>query len=368
VTSRPLTQWLTAPDGTSLGGVFKATIARHGRWAAWLVPAIYVGCVIAFIADLTSSNTLAFGVFYAPLVATAVFHRDKRSVWVLTVIACAMNLIGAFFPTLDKDLFELAGNRVLSTLALLAIAAFTWHARMIQEKIAQQTERAEAAERIKTQVLTNLSQEIRGPLHSMIGVLDLVAADSRSEQKTALGMVRGAGRRLAMTIDNLVDLTQIEGKPLPADLVDLGMLLRQTAESKQSDATARQISLAINIGSDGNAMAHANHWAVRRILENKIDDAITYTAPGGHIDVFTETGEHECCAVISATGNWPPGAFLSSADLPSALLTPSVMGLALSHRLARAMNARLVFSNRPGEGTIVRLRLPILARPDVQPA
>jgi two-component system, NarL family, sensor kinase len=348
--------------------MFKATIARHGRWAAWLVPAIYLGCIIAFIADLTSSNTLAFGVFYAPLVATAVFHRDKRAVWVLTALACAMNIIGAFFPTLDRDVPELVGNRVLSTAALLATAAFTWHARMIQEQIARQTARAEAAERIKTQVLTNLSQEIRGPLHSMIGVLELVAADSRSEQKAALGMVRGAGRRLAVTIDNLVDLTQLEGRPMPAEPVDLGMLLRQTAEAKRSDAVARQIILSINIVSDGGTMVHANQWAARRILENKIDDAITYTAPGGRIDVSTEIGGHECCAVISATGNWPPGAFLPAGDVTSALLTPSEMGLALSHRLARAMNAHLVFSNRPGEGTIVRLRLPILARPETEAA
>lgn len=367
MTSRTWAQWLTPRDDTALSVGLRSIVARHGRWAVWLVPAIYAGCLAAFIADLTSTNTLAFGVFYAPLVATAVFHRDKKAVWVLTVIACAMNIIGAFFPSIDRDVLELVGNRTLSTLALLTTAAFTWHARAVQERLAEQTSRAEAAERIKTEVLDNLSQEIRAPLHSMIGVLELVAANSRADQKAALAMVRISGRRLAMTVDNLVDLTQFDKTSMPAEPIDLGMLLRRTAEARLQDASARQISLTINIPPDGDAMVRANPWAARRILENKIADAINYTAPGGRIEVRTDTGRDDCSAIISATGTWPPGAFPSANDGTGALLTPSVMGLALSQRLARAMNARLMFTNEPGAGTTVRLRLPAVARPGMEP-
>ena len=368
MTAWRLTQRLTAQNGTSLSGALRAIGARHRRWAVWLVPAIYAGCIAAFVTDLRSSNTLAFGVFYAPLIVTAVFHRDRRAVWVLTAIACAMNVIGAFFPDVAKDVWELVGNRVLSTLALLATAAFTWHARSIQEQLGEQTERAEAAERIKTEVLDNLSQEIRAPLHAMIGILELVAADSRPDQRAALEMVRGAGRRLAMMVDNLVDLTQFDAASIPAEQINLVSLLRQTAEAKRPDASARQINLTINIPAGGDTMVLANPWAARRILENKIADAIAYTAPGGRIEVTTDTQPDDCSAVISTTSTWPPGAFRSTTDAPSAVLTPSVMGLALSQRLAQAMNARLVVSNGPGEGTTVRLRLPIVARPGTKPA
>ena len=103
MTAWRLTQRLTAQNGTSLSSALRAIGARHRRWAVWLVPAIYAGCIAAFVTDLRSSNTLAFGVFYAPLIVTAVFHRDRRAVWVLTAIACAMNVIGAFFPDVAKD-------------------------------------------------------------------------------------------------------------------------------------------------------------------------------------------------------------------------------------------------------------------------
>ena len=39
----------------------------------------------------------------------------------------------AFLPDIAKDVWGMVENRVLSTLALLATAAFTWHARSIQD-------------------------------------------------------------------------------------------------------------------------------------------------------------------------------------------------------------------------------------------
>jgi two-component system, NarL family, sensor kinase len=362
VTSRTLTQWLTASHGTSFSDMLRGVAARHGSRASWLVPAIYAGCLAAFITDLRSDNTLAFGVFYAPLIVTGVFYRDKRAVWYLTAIACVMDIVGSVLPVIAVDVEELVENRSLSILALLATAAFTWHARNVQDRLAEQTSRAAAAERIKTEVLTNLSQEIRAPLYSMIGVLELVAVDSRPDQKAALGMVRTAGRRLVTTVDNLVDLTQFEERAMPAEPVDLGQLLRQTADARRQDAAARQIALTISIPAGHDAIADANPWAVRRILENKIADAITYTPPGGRIEVSTITEKNHVNAVIAATGSWPAGAMYAENDPDAALLTPSVMGLALSQRLARSMGGRLVFSNGPDEGTTVRLRLPAATR------
>ena len=332
-----------------------------------LVPAIYAGCLVAFITDLTSTSTVAFGVFYAPLIVTAVFFRDRRAVWILTAIACAMNIVGAFFPDVAKDVRELVENRALSILALLATGAFTWHARSIQEQLTRQTARAEAAESIKTDVLTNLSQEIRAPLCAMLGVLELMAADCPPEQKLALGMVRSSGRRLVTTVDNLVDLTQFEEHEMLAEPIDLGTLLRQTAEASRQDAQARQIDLTVNVPAAGDAMVFVNPWATRRILENKLADAITYTPPGGRIEVSTDSEHGHCSAVIAASGTWPPAAFQSAGDLDSALLTPSVMGLALSQRLARAIHAGLHFNNEAGSGTTVRLRLPIAADTEPEP-
>jgi signal transduction histidine kinase len=408
VTSLTLARWLTSHKTFTPSEILRLIRERHSPWAYLLVPAIYAGCIVAFIADLLSTNTVAFGVFYAPLVVTAVFHRDQRAVWVLAAIACVMVIVGSFFPVVAYDVPGLLENRALSICAVLATAAFVRHARSIQDQLVGQTIRAEAAERIKTEVLDNLSQEIRAPLYSMIGVLELVAADGRGEHKAALGMVRDAGRRLVTTVDNLVDLTQFEERTITVEAFDLGMLLRQTAEASRHAAAVRQIGLTINIPQDntpsvgipfgnvqsgnvqsGNdqsgdmpsdptppgtilsghelsgrhAVVDANPWAARRILENLIADAITYTAPGGRVEVSIISARDHVAAVVTDTGTRPPGTPQSANDPNLARLMPSVMGLALSQRLARAMNARLIFSSAPDQGTTARLLLPYATLP-----
>ena len=364
MTARTLTQILTVSGDLSPLHLLRTMAARHGLWTTWLVPAIYAGCVSAFIADLTSANTLAFGVFYAPLIVTAVFHRDRHAVWVLTAIACAMVVVGSLFPYIVNNVWDLIENRALSILALLATACLTWHARKTQDLLTEQTRRAANAERIKAEVLTNLSQAIRAPLHSMISVVELVAADGAPEHKAALGSVRTSGQRMLTTIDNIVDLTEIGERSLPAEAVDLEQVLRQTVEASRFDAASRQINLTLDASKNASAsgpLVHANAWAVRRILENKIADAITYTAPGGRIEVSTAAGKDHVSAVISITGRWPVWAFHSANDRDAAPLSPASMGFALSQRLARAINAHVSFSSGPGETTTVQLQIPAAA-------
>ena len=334
---------------------------RHGRLSPWLVPAIYIGCLMAFLADLTSANTLAFGVFYAPLVGTAVFHRDARAVWVLAAMACAMVIIGSFFPSIAQETSDLAGNRILSICAVLATAVFVRHARVIEDRLAEQTRRTAAAERIKTEVLTNLSQEIRAPLHAMIGVMDLLALNSSPDQKTALQLVRASGRRLAATVDNLVDLTQIEEKQFPPEAINPGMILRQAVEAQRADASARQIDLHVSPHQD--SLVYANPWALRRIAENLLADAILHTAPGEQILIEIMNKTNNVQAAITHNGLRPPGAWRIQNENDIERLTPSVMGVALSQRLARDMGLRLLFTSAPENNrTTVRLCLPMLSQ------
>ena len=82
------------------------------------------------------------------LVGTAVFHEDRRAVWVLAAIASAMVVIGAFLPSIYPDLTILICNRALSLGAVFATALFMHHARAIQDRLTDQTLRAEAAEQI----------------------------------------------------------------------------------------------------------------------------------------------------------------------------------------------------------------------------
>ena len=84
-----------------------------------------------------------------------------------------------------------------------------------------------------------------------------------------------------------------------------------------------------------NHIVNANPWAIRRILENKIADAITYTAPGGHVAVSTAIEANHVSVVIAATGRWPAGVLHLVSDANIASLTPSASGRLTETRITR---------------------------------
>jgi signal transduction histidine kinase len=336
-----------------------------GRSARWLVPLIYAVSGLAFVFDLLRDSILAYGIIYAPLIATAVFHRSRSSLWILAAVACLMVVIGAFLPVLSSDLPDLVGNRILSILAIGATAVFVHHARNIQERLAAETRRAEAAEQIKTEVLTNLSQEIRTPLHTLLGVLSLTMAAGSSDQREALGRVRCDGKRLLATIDNLLDLTQFEERTLLQQTIDIAKIARDATEGARAAASERQVNIALSPDRDaGKAAAIGDSWAMRRILDNLLANAVRLTPPGGTVSVSVARSDDTVTASVSDTGKGLPPELTQDfrEDSPETdgdtLPTQGGTGLALSRRLARAMNGRMTASNQPGPGATVSLSLP----------
>ncbi|HEY0182392.1 MAG TPA: HAMP domain-containing sensor histidine kinase [Rhodopila sp.] len=339
------------------------------RFPRWLVPIIYAVSGLAFVFDLMRDNTLAYGIIYTPLIATAVFHKSRSSLWLLSGVACLLVIAGAFFPVIGHDLPDVIGNRFLSILAILSTAAFVHHARGIQERLVEETRRAEEAERIKTDVLTNLSEEIRTPLHSLLGVLTLMIVTSRPEQREALRRVRCDGRQLLATIDNLLDLTRIDESNLQRRTVDIAAIARDAAEGARSAASERQIAIALVPGDASGQMAIGDSWAIRRILDNLLANAVRLTPPGGAVSVAVAQGAGVMAASVSDTGQGlPPGliqAFRDGAHETAVDTLPATgaTGLALSRRLARAMNGRLTAWNQSGSGATLTLSLPAASLP-----
>jgi signal transduction histidine kinase len=338
-------------------------LSRYGHSARWLVPVLYVLSAGAFVADLTRDNMLAYGIIYVPLVATSVFHRGRAGLWIITAVACLLVITGSLVPVVRRDLPDLIGNRILSILAILATAAFVHHARASQERLAAQTRRAEAAERIKSEVLANLSQEMRTPLHSLLGLLNLMLANCRGDQREALARVRSGGRQLLDTIDNLIDLTRIDARPLHRETVDVPAILSAAAGNARDAAAERQIALITgDPAAPGTALARGDAWATRRILDNLIANAIRFAPAGGTVSLSVTGDAGRITVSVSDTGRGLPLHLTRALDDGAAEVDDGEIsaiggtGLTLSNRLARAMGGRLTVRSTPG-GT-VSLSLP----------
>lgn len=336
-----------------------------GKWTRLLVPLIYLGCLIAFYTDITEEIFFfPFGVLYIPMVCTAVFYRDPRSAWWLAGLASAMAVIGFFLPKITPEVTHGIVVRIISIAAIVITAALVRYARSIEEQRTEQTARAEAAERVKTEVLTTLSEEMRNPLHTMVGLSEVMIAGCRPDQRDPLKQVQAASKRLLATIENLIDLTHLDERPLTAETVDVNRMIREVAEACRPMASERQIS--VELALPGTTLtAHADPWAVRRILDNLIANAVKFSPAGSTVELVAERRAGSVALLVRDAGMGMSAEILRWLGEPYFQdvngLSATGAGLALSRGLARAMGADLVFDSEPGCGTTAILRLPAYA-------
>jgi signal transduction histidine kinase len=335
----------------------------------WLVVAIYAAAGGAFLTDIVGNQIVSCGLAYLPLVCTAMFHRDPRVVWLLAAVTSAMVVAGFFLPSINTEYVAAAIDRILTLLAIAITAVLVRHERYVRDRLIEQRRRAQAAERAKAYLLSNFSHELRTPLSAILGFSDLLLADCRADQRSALGHISAGGKRLMRTLENLIELSRIDERQLQPQEVDLTRLLRQLADVAQPEAAEQQITLAF--AAVPGLLVNADPAALRRILDNLIANAIKFTNPGGSIDVTVAATPDGVTATVRDTGIGMPREVLDELGTPffqgdsSATRRYEGMGtgLALSMRLAGTLGARLLFESAPDQGTTVHLRLPTATSP-----
>ena len=157
------------------------------------------------------------------------------------------------------------------------------------------TERA-FAERNRREFTANVSHELKTPLQGIIGSAELLENGLVKQEDVPrfIGHIRSEAQRLVTLIGDIIRLSQLdEGEPMPAEPVELLALAREAAESLQSAAAARNVTITV----EGEPVELTG---VRRLLYeivfNLCDNAVKYNTDGGRVQV-TVTKENETAAV-----------------------------------------------------------------------
>ena len=323
---------------------------------------------MAFLTDVLQEVYVAFGLFYLPLICTGVFYQNRAMVWRLAGIASVMVTIGFFLPNINPEWMASLTNRLLSIVAIGITATLISYARMVQDRLSAQTARAEAAERLKTEVFTTLSEEIRAPMHSMIGLCNIMSMNCRPDQRIPLAQFSSGTKRLLGTVDNLIDLTRLDRHPINIEPVNVLPILRDSIECARLAAAEKQILVALDMDADWNDLASGDSWAIRRIVDNVLANAVHFSPAGSVVELAAEATPRAVRVIVRDTGAGMSdvvlrhlSAPLRPGDASSLAMDVAGSGLTLCRRLASAMNAELSFDSEVGSGTTVVLQLPSAA-------
>ncbi|MFT4104958.1 MAG: HAMP domain-containing sensor histidine kinase [Lacrimispora sp.] len=151
------------------------------------------------------------------------------------------------------------------------------------------------AERTKNELITNIAHDLRTPLTSIIGYLELLSGDSHLDsemRKKYTGIAYVKTKRLEKLIEDLFGFTKLNyGKiSMNVSRVDVVKLLSQLLEEFYPSFVDKNLSYELQsnvpvqvITADGNLLA--------RLFDNLINNAIKYGADGKRILVRIHGGE-----------------------------------------------------------------------------
>ncbi len=145
--------------------------------------------------------------------------------------------------------------------------------------------KAEESDRLKTAFLSNISHEIRTPMNGIIGFVDLLKSreDLDPRQTKYLSIIEKSSIRLLKIINNIVEIAKIESHNFSVkhEIIDLDMLFSELYQDNFSYAERRGIDLKFkNKITRQGSYIQSDKKALKKILENLIDNAIKYTFEG----------------------------------------------------------------------------------------
>ncbi|PAX09787.1 histidine kinase [Sphingomonas lenta] len=269
----------------------------------------------------------------------------------------------------DGRHFEFAAVPLPDGNALFTMLDIT-DSRKIERALRERAEALEAADKVKTAFVANMSYELRTPLTSISGFAEMLhsgyAGELSSQGSAYVEAILDSVERLGLLIDDVLDLTQgatADGAMERGD-VDLASVTRAAAETVLPAAKRRKLDFAVEVArSTGRVTGDAKR--LREVVEHLLRHAVAATPEGGRVLLHADGNATSARIVVSDNGpGMDEGAqaqafqrFAEPGIQPSGERALG-LGLPLAKQFVEAHGGRIELVSEVGEGTLVTVELP----------
>ncbi len=164
--------------------------------------------------------------------------------------------------------------------------------------------RLERLDSTRKEFIANASHELRTPIFSLGGFVELLETDepSAKERRQFVAEMRGQVERLQKLTLDLLDLSRLDADAMEIsrEPVDLGALARETVAEFRARAQRRGSKLQLR--GRGEALAMADPGRVAQIIRILIDNALTHTQEGSTVTVTADSGEAAAELIVGDDG------------------------------------------------------------------
>jgi signal transduction histidine kinase len=351
-------------------------LAGYGLALAAVALALAAGLALA---RLATPAPFAFSLFLAAVTVSAWYGGLGPGLAATLVGALAV----AYFFVSPR--YSLAVTTIGAVVDLLVFTLVALLISSVNASLRRARAQAEAAARVRDEVLAAVSHDLRNPLASLRMTVDLLRLQvgapggaTGPEVAEALADLEATTARMNGLVGELLDAAQLRaGQQVALDRrpTDLAALVERVVGVHRRTSPRHDLRLVV---ADGPLVGDLDAGRLERVVENLVGNAVKYSPDGGEVVVRLgrERGADGEWAVLEVRdrGVGVPDADLARLFEPFARGANAVgrfpgagLGLAVARWVVEQHGGSITVASREGEGSAFRARLPLRARPVGEP-
>ena len=241
------------------------------------------------------------------LIWTKVFNKYERLI-VLAVEAAVLIAVGAFYISkisrLRKEVGELAGgnlNREIDVKSFpISLKGFATDIGRVSDSVSLAVDEQMKSERLKTELITNISHDLKTPLTSIINFSDLINNSDASEEEKAeyAEHLHTQSGRVKELLDALIEASKAASGAVEINMApcDVHILLEQCVVEYEQKLNEAGLTLVESYPEE-KLMISADAKFLSRIFENLLTNICKYSMPGSR--AYVSAAQKGDQAVIS---------------------------------------------------------------------
>jgi len=245
------------------------------------------------------------------------------------------------------------------------------HARLYEREHRLVAE-LKALDRAKASFLASASHDLRTPLTSIIGYVELLSDDEagpvRPAQARMLDGVDRNARRLKTMVEDMLTTSRIELGAFTARLhpLDLAGLVPAAADVIRPSVAKGGLTFEVSC-PDHEVLVDGDPEQLDRLLVNLLSNAVKYTPKGGSVAVTLDSAGDSAVLAVADTGIGIPeqdqgslsNRFFRASNAVETAIPGSGLGLSIVRAIVTNHHGDLSFESVQDRGTTVTVRIPL---------
>ena len=235
----------------------------------------------------------------------------------------------------------------------------------VEKNLVLARKKAEKADRIKTQFLSQLSKEIKTPLDTILDSTSEIRNEINDkiteDIKDMFDRMTYTGKRIVRTVQLILDLSEVRTgnyRPTPI-MVDLKRLCESIIEENSLSLLKKEIEVSLYTETEKTEVK-TDEYSVRQIIHNLLDNAIKFTNKGKVSITLSRNENGRLVVLVEDTGKG------MSKDFKRKMFDPFTqeksesqdgigLGLALVKAYAEQNNYKIKTESTDGKGTTISI-------------